>query len=207
MGNALDALYDLPAWKITLVLLAAVLCAIEIGHRMGRRSGPKVRGDEVTTEAKSAVIAVLGLLLGFSYSFSAERYDERMAVNWHEANAIERAYFDAGLLEAPTASRLRGILLSYLDVRLSYVRLPPGDPEVRRLDGETSQLHREMWATVMPSVQRDRHDIMTGEVVQALTETMDVATEQRAARGNHVPDAVTLLLMVSFPYGVHLRSS
>lgn len=179
------------------MLFVAILCAIEIGHRFGLRTAPEVRGDEVTSNAKAAVMAVVGLLLAFSYSFSSERYDERMAVNWREANAIEKSYFRTTMLEEPAASRLRRILREYLDLRIENGTVPPGDPEVERLDAETRRLHHEMWKTAMPSVQRDRHDVMTVAVVQSLNETIDIAAEQRAARRNHVPDAVTILLLMS----------
>jgi len=70
----------------------------------------------------SAILTLLGLIIGFSFSMSISRYDQRKNYEEAEANAIGTEYLRVDLLPAADAARLRTLLENYLDQRiLSYV--------------------------------------------------------------------------------------
>jgi uncharacterized membrane protein YjfL (UPF0719 family) len=196
----LDVVYDMPSWHITVIVLITVLVAIEVGHRLARRNirrAARLRGDEVTQDVKTAVMALLGLLLAFSFSFSSERYDARMRVNWKEANAIGTSFLRASLLDEPDATQMKELFRAYLEVRIAYGRIPSGNEAIPRLDAETRRLQAELWKTAMEAASRDRHNVMAALTVQSVNATIDIATEQQAVRRNHVPLAVFMLLYLA----------
>src|SRR5579871_3973238 len=90
-----------------LLLLAAVygslVAAGEIGFRIGRLREPRTdeRVHRLEDSVQTAALGLLALLLGFSFSLVATRYDTRNEVIVHEANAITTAYLDAELLPEP----------------------------------------------------------------------------------------------------------
>ena len=81
-------------------LFIGMLCLLEVGRRVGQR-----RREADTEGARAgvgvidgAVFALLGLLLAFTFSGAAARFDTRRHLIVEEANAIGTAYLRLDLL-------------------------------------------------------------------------------------------------------------
>ena len=81
-----------------------MLAAWRIGWRMGRA----LRGREGVKPSKfdDASMALLGLLLAFSFGMSIAKHDQRRLAVVADANAIGDFYTCASLLKEPTRTRL-----------------------------------------------------------------------------------------------------
>jgi hypothetical protein len=74
---------------------------------------------------EAAVFALLGLLLGFSFSGGTSRLDIRRKLIAQEANAIEASYLRLDQLQAADQPEMRRLFRQYLDARLGvYEKLP-----------------------------------------------------------------------------------
>lgn len=107
----------------TAVLLAAgpiLWLAARGGVRLSRQFplDDDMRQDFNTLQA--AALTLLGLIIAFSFSLAAERYDQRKNLEEAEANAIGTEFVRADLLPPADASRLRTLLKAYLDLRIHY---------------------------------------------------------------------------------------
>src|SRR5271157_2794311 len=58
----------------------------------------------------AATLTLLGLIIGFSFSMAASRYDQRKNYEEAEANAIGTEFVRADLLPDADAARVRGLL-------------------------------------------------------------------------------------------------
>ena len=111
-----------------VVLVALSLVAAEIGYRLGRRlkagADDAMRSEIYTLQ--SATLALLALLLGFSFAMGASAYENRRRVILDETLVIAKAHKRADLLPEPTRSEVRERLIHYIDARLdSSTRGPP----------------------------------------------------------------------------------
>jgi hypothetical protein len=90
-----------------------------------------------------ATLTLLGLIIGFSFSITLERCDQRKNYEEAEANAIGTEYLRADLLPAADAVKVRPLLRNYLDERiLSYVT---GDEEqIRQINARIARLQSEL---------------------------------------------------------------
>jgi hypothetical protein len=95
----------------------------------------------------SATLTLLGLLIGFSFSMAVGWYDERKNYEEGEANAIGTAYVRADLLPAPDATRVRALLRSYTDQRISFFKTRD-EKELQQINAKTAQLQSELWSAV-----------------------------------------------------------
>jgi hypothetical protein len=77
-----------------------------------------MRHDFSTMQA--AALTLLALIIGFSFSIAAGRYDQRKKLEEAEANAIGTEYSRAALLLVADAAKLRPLLKAYLDHRVQY---------------------------------------------------------------------------------------
>src|SRR5205085_12319326 len=92
----------------------------------------------------SAILGLLALLLGFTFSMAIDRYDTRRARVLEEANAIGTTYLRVQLLHEPDRSRLNDLLVHYVDTRIALAKASPGG--VPRLLADNDRTLNELWA-------------------------------------------------------------
>jgi hypothetical protein len=98
---------------ICLALLGVLLLAVEIGfwiRKTGVKGGPDgiEKGD--IAFIIGGVLTLLALLLGFTYSMSAGRFEHRRQLVIEEANAIGTTYLRAKTLPEPRSSEIQELL-------------------------------------------------------------------------------------------------
>jgi hypothetical protein len=95
----------------------------------------------------AAILTLLGLIIGFSFSMAITRYDQRKNLEEAEANAIGTEYVRVDFLPAADAARVRSLLRSYLDQRILFYRTR-GALQLRQIDESTTQLETDLWSAV-----------------------------------------------------------
>lgn len=105
------------------LLAAGILMLLEVGRRIGARH----LAQEGETAAKgfaaieSAVFALLGLILAFSFSGALTRFDARRHLVVEEANDISTAFLRVDLLPADAQGPMRDLFRRYLDSRIELI--------------------------------------------------------------------------------------
>ena len=90
-------------WIVFAVLLVLLVGLSELAWRMGFASRrKKSETDKDSGTVRSAVLALLGLLLGFSFAVAAARHETRRELLVEEANSIGTTARRAQLLPEPT---------------------------------------------------------------------------------------------------------
>ena len=102
--------YALFASLFTLSLLFGMLLCLEVGRRIGLRRRAKAAGGAVAGSGamEGAVFALLGLLVAFSFSGAATRFDARRQLIVEETNAVGTAYLRLDLLPSGGAADAAG---------------------------------------------------------------------------------------------------
>ena len=95
---------------------------------------------------EAAVYGLLGLLIAFTFSGAASRFDARRPHVVEEANALGTAYLRIDLLSPSPQPALRESFRRYLDARLElYHKLPDVAAARVELDKDTA-LQAGIWA-------------------------------------------------------------
>jgi hypothetical protein len=185
------------ALAIVVVWLVVLLSSLELGRRVGQhrlaKYGPHVRHG--LGHVEGAVFALLGLLLAFTFSGSATRFEAQRELGIQEANAIRTAYLRLDLLPGEVQPKVRETFGQYLDARLAlYERLTRRETmesEVTRLVG----LQLDIWTqAVAGSRAADNPEVMT-VMLPALNDMMDVTVSRAAAIRTHDPSLILGLLV------------
>jgi hypothetical protein len=114
MTGRLDALVT------ALIFAVAMLASWSIGWRRGLRL-PAEQGEDPGTKFTDASMALLGLLLAFTFSMALGRHDQRRQAAVAESNAIGDFYTCAALLKEPSKSRLQAVLRDYARHRFDMI--------------------------------------------------------------------------------------
>ena len=183
-----------------LVLLAATFFAaifglLELGRSLGMRRIS--RGESKGIGAvEGAVYGLLGLLLAFSFSGAAERFDARRHLIVDEANAIGTAYLRLDLLGEEDRAALQQDFRDYLDSRLEiYRRLPDLAGALQALD-RSNALQGDIWKRAVAASQKTGGSTPAMLLLPALNEMFDITTTRTAAARMHPPVAIFVLLAV-----------
>ena len=130
---------------VTLALFAGMLVAFEAGRRVG--VARLAQGDDLAKgagAAEGAVFALLGLLLAFTFSGAAARFEDRTWFINTEANAIGTAYLRLDLLPQEAQAPLRDLFRRYVDVRISSYQNVRDQDEVLAALAKGSALQTEI---------------------------------------------------------------
>ncbi len=196
-----EVLYDQSSILIAVVLLAAILAANEVGYRLGRwRRARADTGAKAQTNAiQAAMLGLLALLLGFTFTMALQRFDNRSQAVISEANAIGTAYLRTQLLPDPYRDPARQLIAGYVQLRIESGKLDLTQESVRRrMQDDVQRMQDDLWAVALAAAEQDPRPVTTGLFIQSLNGLIDVYGERNAALRKHVPEVVLFLLFAVF---------
>jgi hypothetical protein len=193
-------------WLLLLTVAVLLLGMAEVGHHFGLRLH---RANDTARRSliggvQGAVLGLLALLLGFTFSMAVNRYDTLRNLVLKEANAVGTAWLRAGLLPEPQRAPVRELLRRYLDVRLKYAALsrdPAALAEGLRLSAE---LQKQLWQHAEAAAATPTP--VTPTFITALNEVIDTDAERIAAARNQIPTGVWVLLVIVAAFGCFTTS-
>jgi hypothetical protein len=173
------------------------LPALWISGRIGaglkkRQRVPENEDNEDFDILLGATLTLLALIIGFTFSMAAGRYDQRKNLEEQEANAIGTEYVRTDLLPAADASRVRALLKSYLNQRILFYESSGGE-SLRQINAHTAQLQAEMWSAVAPPAEAQPTPL-TGLVISGMNDVLNSQGYTQAAWWNRIPVAAWALL-------------
>lgn len=181
---------------VLLVFFVLLLLAPEVGFRIGLRR--RDRSDEAARSQigtiQGAALALLGLLLGFTFSMSVSRYDARKQLVIEEANAIGTAELRGRLLPSPQRERVAPLFRRYLDTRIAVYEALDDSVRTAALAEETAQLSENLWSEARDLASADPRSAIAALFVQALNEMYDIREKRDRGLDNHLPPTVMWLV-------------
>jgi hypothetical protein len=179
-----------------IALVLGMLAFLELGRRLGNR---QIARDPAGAAAGAGVVdgaifALFGLLVAFTFSGAATRFDWRRNLVVEETNDIGTAYLRLDLLPVDVQPKLREAFRKYVDSRLAtYRKLPDLDAAKVEL-AHSSMLQGEIWAQAVAACQAKGDPATTSLVLPALNSMIDITTTQNMATKLHPPMIVFVLL-------------
>lgn len=197
--------HTVAVFALTLGLFLGMLLFLEIGRRAGIR---RLR-DDSSGEAEGigavdgAVFAVLGLLIAFTFSGAASRFDSRRQLIVEETNDIGTAYLRLDLLSTEAQPGLREKFRQYVDTRLEVYRKLPDIAAAKEELAKANRLQVEIWRqSVAASRVQGASAAAPMLLLPALNAMIDITTTRTMAGQMHPPMIIFALL-----FGLALASS
>ena len=100
-----------------------------------------------------AMLTLLGLIIGFSFSMATGRYDQRKNYEEAEANAIGTEYLRADLLSSSDAAKVHELMKNYLDQRVLFYETRD-EQQLERINAQTTRLQSELWSVVRAAAEK-----------------------------------------------------
>jgi hypothetical protein len=178
--------FSLIALLLVTGLFAGMLLLLETGRRIGlRRMAKDSKGAHVGLgSVDGSVFGLMGLLIAFTFSGAASRFDARRQLVVEEANDIGTAYLRLDMLPAAAQPALRESFRSYLDARLAVYRKLPDLQAAKAELARATELQGEIWTQAVAAC-REAAQPASVLVLPALNQMIDITTTRTMATQMH----------------------
>lgn len=183
-------------WLVALGLLSGLLATSEAGFRCGLRHRQRFPSGEPDNlgSLQGAILGILALLLGFSFSSASSRFSDRVELILAESDAI-KACWRAGDLLAPVArTGMREGLIQYVDARVAFYEAK-GSAALEESVARSRALQGTIWSMVVP-MARETPDL-SGALLGPVSRIIELEARRTAAVHQTLPGLVLFLLISS----------
>ncbi|MBW4026992.1 MAG: DUF4239 domain-containing protein [Acidobacteria bacterium] len=183
------------------LLFVAVLSLLETGRALAARRRAPGKDDGLSA-IDGAVFGLMGLLIAFTFSGAAQRFEQRRQLIVQEANAIGTAWLRVDLLPAGAQPAIRQDFRDYVDARLGFYRNLPVDSQTAAVQMQrANRLQGRLWAQTVAACRTGCANPAITLPLTALNEMIDITTTRAAALETHPPkiiyEVLILLVLVS----------
>lgn len=180
------------------VLTIGIVLMLELGRRI-RRVQQVRHGDEMAKglgAVEGAVFGLMGLLLAFTFSGAASRFDLRRQQIIDEANNIGTAWLRVDLLMPEARTVIQDKFRQYVDARIETYRAIPDTARLNAALTQASQLQQEIWTLSVTAAHEVPGPQAAMLLMPALNEMFDIASTRIATTRMHPPTIIYLMLFV-----------
>lgn len=180
-----------------IILFVGMLGLVEVGRRIGKRrwlADPEGSMSGLAS-IEGAIFALFGLLIAFTFSGAATRFEARRQLILDEANAIGTAWSYLDLLPADDRPALRELFRRYTDARIACFEKLPDVPAAEAELARSAALQGEIWKRTVLLCQAAKETSTTLLVIDALNTMNNVTTTRTAVLYRHPPPAIYFLLL------------
>ena len=179
------------------LLFPITLIIMEVGRRLGlRRMAEDPKGARAGASAvEAAVFALFGLLIAFTFTSAASRYETRRDLVVQHTNAIGTAWLRLDLLPTEVQSVLRKDFRLYVDGIIKVHQQAGNKEVVEQIMAYLGKLQDEIWKLAEKAASRDSRPQVATLVLPALNEMFDLTASRYAALRFHVSIVILWFLV------------
>jgi hypothetical protein len=181
---------------IVFGMFVGMMFLLEVGRRIGARrfaidpEWAKAGGGA----AETAVFGLMALLIAFTFSGAASRFDARRALVIEEANDIGTAWLRLDLLPVSAQPPIRNKFRQYLDARIEVYHILPDLASARVAIAQANVLQNEIWKDAVAACRDSGSATAAMLLLPALNQMIDITTTRTAAARTHAPVVIYVML-------------
>lgn len=186
-----------------LLLAVVLVLALELGFRLhrGALDRARARGEPEPDESGSgyvlsAALALLGLLIAFTFSMANDRFVDRRQLVTAEANAISTAVLRYQLLPEPHRSELLRSMSDYVKVRLEFFDFGNDMTRVAAAEARAEAMQAQIWSQIAAAIRTPEGAPIAMGVLVPTNEMFNLESSRRAALEERVPARALHVLVI-----------
>ena len=177
-----------------LALFIGMLAFAEVGRRIARRRAAHDPDGawHGTGVVDGAIFGLFGLVIAFTFSGAASRFDTRRNLIVEEVNAIGTAYLRLDILPVEAQPGLRDSFRRYLDSRIQVYRKYPDAAAVAAELEDVKRAESQIWTQALAA---ERNFAPAARLLlPALNQMFDISTKRTMAMNMHPPTAIYAMM-------------
>jgi hypothetical protein len=186
---------DVDAWSMASIVAVGMVVSWLAGRSIGHRLRLETEGKAAVSKFLDASLAVLGLLLAFTFSTALVKHDQRRLMVVADSNAIGDFYTCASLLKEPVRTKLRRVIHDYAALRIDLSKRAYDPDAFEKALVQFQQMHNQMVELVSEALADGTP--IGAPLTNALNATTSSHAERLAAVRDRLPTSIALLLLLS----------
>ena len=164
----------LPLWLLILIFGTLLGSSLEAGYRWGVLRHVRAPGEQPQPVGAivASILGLVALVLGFTFSFAASRFDARRQAVVEEANAIGTTYLRTSLLPAEDRPAAVKALKEYVEIRLAGVKSNNPTAAIPR----SEELQLKLWSQAAAAGNQQPQSQTVALYINALNNLIDLHT-------------------------------
>lgn len=162
--------------------------------------GYQVRNRFLPVDAKQSTFYIegilLSLLISFTFSVAAGKYDKRRSVFNDEINAISTAMHRIKLYPDSAYLELRPLMANYLETRIAYYEAGTDQDSIDIILSKGNSIADQIFNIIDREAAKPGILAATQQMVPAANQMFDLASSREIYRLSRVPESVIKLLIV-----------
>lgn len=187
-------------WSVltSVLLFVALLAALECGRAIGRRYMAGNRDDyDNIDKADGVVFAILGLVIAFTFTSSAARFDRRRDLIVQQANAVNTVWQRLDVLADEDSRLIREHLLEWVRLASHVSDLVEQPDKGAATFDQMRRLQQETWSLALAASQRGGQPAQATLVLTPMNDWINLSNTRLAMIHLGLPPMVlpTLILL------------
>lgn len=194
----IQPLDSIPLWSLVLIVAAILIAALEGGYRVGQWRHRRAPGEKEQPVGAivGSILGLLALVLGFTFSMAAMRFDSRRQAVLNEANAIGTTYLRTRVLPEPQGSASAALLREYVELRIVPESWNPRNDRMSETIARSVELQMLLWDQAELAAAEAPNQI-TALYIESLNSVIDLHADRiHVAIRSRIPFVIWCSLFV-----------
>lgn len=190
-------LYSLPLLLIFFILIFCIFLFYLLGVKTGnykKLHNPGAKAEGIGP-LEGALLGLLSLLLSFTFSQSASRYDSRRTLIVQESNDIGTVILRADMYADTIRVQFRKDLEDYVETRIAYYDTR-NENEINHALANAEKISGRIWARATELSRKAPDLVRDNQMIPAINQMIDIVTNRETARLATVPGLIIYLLIL-----------
>lgn len=199
--NITSAITSLPSWILFILIILVGMLIAEAGALVAEKRLQKgVKEPEAPiSSALGAIMALLGFMLGFTFSITSDRFAERRALIIQHANAIGTSYLRTSMIPDKQKTEVKKLYREYVDILLQIKTVSHAQNSLSKID----DIHLLLWNQTASLAKEDMDSELRSLFTSSVNEVIDIASERATiSLLVRIPPILWLSLLVLFTMGM-----
>lgn len=189
---------ELDYLPIYIVLLGGMVLALALGHWLGRRhqASGEVSVKQWVGIVDGPILAIYGLLLGFSFYGATQRFDERRKLIIEETISLSSAFRQTDLLAEEERPAVQKLLRNFTETQSQLRERGIEGESLRGLYAQSRQAFETLWDAAVAATANPRARDASSALLSTLDEIAKISTKSSTTSYLHPPLVISVVLFL-----------
>lgn len=191
---SLSFYYSIATWILSIVQFMLMLICIHSGRVVAKGRVKSYSDNPGNSVITTSLYGLLGLLMAFTFSSSADRFKERKQIIITESDHIGTAILRIQLYADSVQPEMKKHFRSYIQARINYYDANRDTVKIKMAMDEANHYADSLWKIVARQSKMNGNLIASNQMIPVLNNVFDIANMRFWGEYERTPPSILTML-------------